>query len=113
MTFQGHTGGRIDGIAFCPDGRRIVSGGVDHTIRVWNVETGEEIRQMRHGDGVTSVAVFPDNRRVLTASWDRTIGIWDLVTGRQLRRIVGVADEFGASRRHLARRPPRPIRHTS
>ena len=54
MTFRGHTGGRICGIAFCPDGRRIVSGGVDdHTIRVWNVETGEEIRQMEHGHGVT------------------------------------------------------------
>ena len=97
MIFRGHTGS-IWTFAFCRDGRRLVSGGVDdHTIRVWDVETGGEIRQMRHGDGVTSLAIFPDDRRVLTASWDSTIGVWDLETGQQLRRIVGVADRHGAS----------------
>ena len=86
MTFRGHSG-RIWALAFCPDGRRLVSGGVDdHTIRVWNVETGEEIRQMKHGHGVVSVAVFPDGRRALTGSWDWTIGVWDLETGQRLRR---------------------------
>ena len=97
MTFREHSG-RIDPLAFCPDGRRLVSGGADdHTIRVWNVETGEEIRQMKHGHGVMSIAVFPDGRRALTGSWDRTIGVWDLETRQQLRRIVGVAEEFGAN----------------
>ncbi len=96
MTFRGHSGS-IRVFAFCGDGRRLVSGGIDdHTIRVWNVETGEEIRQMKHGHGVMSVAVFPDDRRLLTGSWDRTIGVWDLTTGRQLRQISGVADEHGA-----------------
>ncbi len=97
MTFRGHTG-RIWALAFCPNGRRLVSGGVDdHTIRVWNVETGAEIRQMKHGHGVTNIAIFPDGRRALTGSWDRTFGVWDLETGQQLRRISGVAGEFDAA----------------
>ena len=95
--FRGHAG-RIWTFAFCGGGRRLVSGGVDdHTIRVWNLETGEEIRQMKHQNGVNSIAVYPDGRRALTGSWDRTIGVWDLETGQQLRRITGVADELGAT----------------
>ncbi len=95
MTFLGHSG-RIWTFAFCPDGRRLVSGGVDdHSIRVWNVEKGEEIRQMKHGHGVTGVAVLPDGRRAVTGSWDRTIGDWDLETGQQLRRISGIPDKWG------------------
>ena len=95
-TFRGHTG-RIWGLAFCGEGRRLVSVGVDNTIRVWNVKTGEEIRRMKHGSGVVSVAMFPDGRRAMTGSWDETIGVWDLDTGQQLRRIAGIANRFGAN----------------
>ena len=95
--FRGHTGGRIFRVAFSPDGHRLISCGVDQMIRVWNVETGKEVRQMSHGDAVTDLAFFPDGRRALTASKDSTVGVWDLETGRQLRRIVGFANGSGAS----------------
>jgi WD40 repeat protein/tRNA A-37 threonylcarbamoyl transferase component Bud32 len=95
-TCRGH-GGRIWGLAFCPDGRTLVSCSPDdHTIRVWDVATGRESRRMSHGHGVNSIAVFPDGRRVLSGSFDRTIGVWDLETGQQLRRISGIADKHGA-----------------
>jgi WD40 repeat protein/serine/threonine protein kinase len=84
MTFRGHSG-RIWGLAFYASGRRLVSGGWDDgTIRTWNAETGEEVRQSK-ADHVRSLAVFPDGPRVLASTW-WTIGVWDLVTLQQLRR---------------------------
>ena len=94
MTFRGHSG-RIWGLAFWAGGRRLVSAGRDdETIRTWNVETGEEVHQIKAGH-VGSLAVFPDGRRVLASPW-WTIGVWDLETGRQLRR-PHLADGYGCS----------------
>jgi WD40 repeat protein/tRNA A-37 threonylcarbamoyl transferase component Bud32 len=96
-TFRGHQRDRIEGLAFCDGGRRLVSASTDRTVRVWEVASGQEVRRMSHGHGVAGLAVFPDGRRALTSSWDWTIAVWDLETGRQLRRIDGVANRFGAT----------------
>ncbi len=37
--FEGHMAD-IESVAFSPDGRRILSGSKDRTVRLWNVETG-------------------------------------------------------------------------
>jgi WD40 repeat protein/serine/threonine protein kinase len=93
---QSPTGGRVFRVAFCLDGRRLVSCGADRFIRVWDLEIGEELRRMSHRAAVTDLAIIPDGRRALSASADSTIGVWDLETGRQLRRIDGLANRHGA-----------------
>jgi serine/threonine protein kinase/WD40 repeat protein len=95
MTFRGHELG-IARIAFCGDGRRIVSCGSDKTIRVWDVETGKELRRLAHGEGVSDLAIFPDGRRVLATSGDASI-VWNLETGRQVRRISRTASSVAVS----------------
>ena len=85
MSFRGHESW-IARIAFCADGRRLVSGGDDKSIRVWDVKTGKEIRRITHDEGVTDLALFPDDRRVLATGGDTSI-VWDLETGRQVGRI--------------------------
>ena len=42
--FTGHAGGVIS-VAFAPDGQTVLSGSQDHTVRLWSVETGEEVRR--------------------------------------------------------------------
>src|SRR5262249_48926707 len=49
----GHTG-RILSVAFSPDGKRIVTGSWDNTARVWDAETGTELRALRGTRRVSS-----------------------------------------------------------
>ena len=51
------------------DGRRALSGSRDRTLRLWDLETGAELRRFEgHEDWVTSVAVLADGRRALSGS---------------------------------------------
>ena len=76
----------VRSVAFSPDGRRIVSGSDDKTIRVWDAETGEEMVEplKGHSDWVRSVAFSPDGRRIVSGSDDKTIRVWDAETGEEV-----------------------------
>eukprot|EP00741_Cyanophora_paradoxa_P014480 tig00020801_g13965.t1 len=79
-------------LAISRDGLHIVSGSRDGTVRMWDVETGSELRRLEgHLDKVTSVAVSPDGRRIFLGSEDKTVRVWDAETGSELRRMEGHA----------------------
>ncbi|KIM21762.1 hypothetical protein M408DRAFT_324867 [Serendipita vermifera MAFF 305830] len=79
---MGHTD-YVNCVAFSPDGRCIVSGSRDTTIRVWDAETGEVVTGpfKGHTDSVNSVEFSPDGRRIVSGSQDATIRVWDTETG--------------------------------
>ncbi|KAG8752022.1 POC1 centriolar protein A [Serendipita sp. 396] len=83
--WQGHTSYVIS-VVFSPDGRWIVSGSWDKTIRLWDAETGQSLGEPLRGHtrAVTSVGFSPDGRRIVSGSWDETICLWDAETGQSL-----------------------------
>jgi WD40 repeat protein len=61
----------------------------DASLRLWDVETGREVRRFEgHGDAVNAVVVL-DRRRIASASTDLTLRIWDVGSGEELRRFEG------------------------
>ena len=82
---KGHTFS-VNSVAFSPDGKYIVSGSSDHTIQVWDAQTGSQLGNpfKGHTHSVWSVAFSPDGRYIVSGSWDYTIRVWDAQTGGQM-----------------------------
>jgi WD40 repeat protein len=66
---EGHTG-YVLSVAYSPDGRHIISGSYDKTIRIWNAETGSAVGKPLEGHThpVWSVAYSPDGRHIISGS---------------------------------------------
>ena len=77
-------------VAVTPDGRHVVSGSADHTLRVWDLATGETKTTLQgHTSWVTAVAVTPDGRHVVSGSADHTLRVWDLKDGKEILTFTG------------------------
>ena len=76
--------------AFSPDGRRIVSGSYDRTLRLWDAENGEELMILRgHTDSVVTCAFSPDGRRIVSGSYENTLRLWDAENGEEIAVLQG------------------------
>eukprot|EP00741_Cyanophora_paradoxa_P013762 tig00020710_g13285.t1 len=83
------------------DGRRIVSGSWDNSVRVWDTETGVELLNLQgHAGEIRSVAVSVDRsrdpeacgrdgRRIVSGSDDKFVRVWDAETGAELLQLQG------------------------
>ncbi|KAJ8585382.1 hypothetical protein M405DRAFT_865445, partial [Rhizopogon salebrosus TDB-379] len=84
--FEGHET-EITSIATFPDGKRIATGSVDKTIRIWRVEDGREMKKWVMKKNVTAIAILRDGMQVVSAvgdsetfseaDWDKTV-YWQL-----------------------------------
>lgn len=71
-------------VAFTPDGKQLVSGSRDGTLRVWDLETQTEVAALACGEPVLTLACSPDGKTLATGGRERSIRLWDVPT-RQLR----------------------------
>ncbi|WOO78624.1 Transcriptional repressor rco-1 [Vanrija pseudolonga] len=69
----------ITSVALSPDGKLVAAGSLDTMVRVWNVQTGQQVERLKgHKDSVYSVAFSPDGKCLVSGSLDRTLRVWDL-----------------------------------
>ncbi len=69
-------------VAFSKDDKYIISGSEDKSIKIWERETGREIKTLKgHSHMVTSVAFSKDDKYIISGSWDNSIKIWEQETG--------------------------------
>ncbi len=77
----------VNGIAFSPDGRLLVTGTGDDDARVrtWNTDSGREVRVFKgHTTKVTGVAFAPNGKRLASVGDDKTVKVWETDTGREI-----------------------------
>jgi WD40 repeat protein/serine/threonine protein kinase len=88
---------RIESVTYNADGSRLLSGGDDGLVILWDAETHEEIRRFSgHEDFVWDVALSLDGTLALSGSKDGTAILWNIETGDQLHRLGGHNDEVQA-----------------
>jgi len=93
---EGHTSW-VSAVAVTPDGKHAISGSLDNTLRVWDIESGEEIQRLvGHTSSVDAVAVTPDGKHAISGSWDNTLMVWDIESGEEIQRLVGHTGEVSA-----------------
>jgi WD40 repeat protein len=86
---RGHTN-EVQAIAITPDGKTLVSGGNDKTIKLWDLTTGKERATLRgHRAFVESLAISPDGKTLASGGRDQKIKLWDLATCKELTTLEG------------------------
>lgn len=95
---EGHEG-PVTSVAVTGDGRYIVSGSTDGTVRVWDFASGRETRRINAHEGwVRQVAVAPSGEYAASLGYEefgapqsqtpQSLRLWDLGTGKELRRFT-------------------------
>ena len=93
--FDGHTDD-VKSVALSADGRFGASGGVDQSVRIWDLAKGTAANVINgHGKAVWRVAFHPNDRQLFSVSWDATARLWDIRTGNEVKRFTHPLDVNG------------------
>ncbi|HQP26153.1 MAG TPA: hypothetical protein PLP16_13350, partial [Smithellaceae bacterium] len=85
----GHRSTDVKAAAFSSDGKYLVTGSGDKTVKLWHLSTGAEIRTFSgHEEKVTAVAISPDGAKILSGDKKGMIKLWDALSGNELRTMV-------------------------
>ncbi|MBX9584515.1 MAG: serine/threonine protein kinase, partial [Gemmataceae bacterium] len=96
---KAHDGG-FHGLAVTPDGKHVLSGGLDGRIRVWNPVRMKEVRAFTGDVGpVAQLALAPGGRWVASCATrlsvaDMRVQIWDVGRGAEHGRLKGATDNY-------------------
>ena len=89
---SGHTD-EVWSVAFSSDGRSLVSGSVDKTVKLWDMQTGGAVMTFYgHTDLVRSVSISVNCTTIASGSFDETVRLWDTQTGECNHIIYQQAD---------------------
>jgi WD40 repeat protein/serine/threonine protein kinase len=79
-------------MSFSTDGRCLVAGGEKNTVKIWDVQTGQELQKFEGHSGdvwATAFSTDPASRWVASAGEDSTVKVWESQSGELLRNFRG------------------------
>jgi eukaryotic-like serine/threonine-protein kinase len=83
------------GIAFSPDGERLVTACRNGRATVWDLHSDQKpFRLEGHTDQVVAVAFSPDGKWILTGAEDGTARLWDAFTGKPLHILQPHSEKY-------------------
>jgi serine/threonine protein kinase len=89
FTFHGHFG-RVNSLAWSPNGQRIASVGADKTLQIWDSLTGKKYFIHHNPTAtLTGVAWSYDGRYLATCGNDKLVQVWDTVTRNAVTTYAG------------------------
>lgn len=93
QTFEGHSG-NITTVGFSPDGNTLVSGSLDNTIRLWNVNS-KKSRNFKEYNELRLLHVSHDGNEMITQFDEFSISFWNIAYGKKGRKIRLFEDAKG------------------
>lgn len=88
----------IYAVAFSPDGKHIVSGGVDKTLRLWNREDGSVVMTFKgHRNFVNAAAFAPDGKTLASGGEEGAVKLWNVEDGSCLNTLKGHGDSVSSA----------------
>ncbi|KAF8838249.1 WD40 repeat-like protein [Paxillus ammoniavirescens] len=91
LVLLGHTN-LIRSVAFLPDGKRVISGSNDKTIRAWWIEDGDEVRMAMKKEGLVYTVAASNNGQLTASGSTSTITIWNVTTDEKVVELEGHSD---------------------
>lgn len=79
----------VRSMAFSPDGKWMVSTGVDKVAKVWDLESGREMTTLVPGDELIDAFFSFEGKSVWTVEVNGEMRLWDIGTGRTTARLAG------------------------
>lgn len=102
--------GRVNTLAFSPDGKTLVTGSGEPSrsgeLKQWDVATGALVREFKnaHSDTVQSVAFSGDGARLASGAADKFVKVWTVADAKQLKSFEGHTHHvLGVSLKHDGR----------
>jgi WD40 repeat protein len=92
QTLEGHQAA-VNGLAFSPDGKLLVSASTDGIIRVWDLATGTLSKSFHAGGKSLSLSMNTVSGTLAVADETRTIKLWDIHSGKEVDHLVGDSTE--------------------
>ncbi|HNP19621.1 MAG TPA: caspase family protein [Fulvivirga sp.] len=83
----------VKAVAFTPDGKYLLSGSRDKSIKLWEVATGRELRSyLGHESTINDLAVSNDGKFFVSSCADKTAKMWNIATGELIKTFTGPKD---------------------